>query len=160
MKGVQCARIPTPAGAVRDVKFVDDEILLLAFVGQGGKSQIDAHSLNIPTDKLPLDPSRLLSIHYRPRDRSSSSLSYHAQQPMGEEGSAEPHSIDLRNPKELAARTIHRFPADEAWAPRRLEVNGRKGRRILCVLAEDSLHYRQYAIDSLVERDGRPVAPK
>ncbi|KAL8656732.1 MAG: hypothetical protein Q9210_000073 [Variospora velana] len=159
-KGVQCARIPTPAGAVRDVKFVDDEILLLAFVGQGGKSQIDAHSLNIPTDKLPLDSSRLLNIHYRPRDLSSSSLLYHAQQPIGEEGSAEPHSIDLRNPKEVAARTIHRFPADEAWAPRRLEVNGRKGRRILCVLAEDNLHYRQYAIDSLVERDGRPVAPK
>lgn len=36
--GVQSARIPTPAGAVRDVKFVDDELLMLAFVGQGGKS--------------------------------------------------------------------------------------------------------------------------
>lgn len=36
--GVQCAHIPTPAGAVRDVKFVDDELLMLAFVGQGGKS--------------------------------------------------------------------------------------------------------------------------
>lgn len=34
---LQSVHIPTPAGAVREVKFVDDELLMLAFVGQGGK---------------------------------------------------------------------------------------------------------------------------
>ncbi|KAL9011267.1 MAG: hypothetical protein Q9173_003875 [Seirophora scorigena] len=154
-KEVQCARIPTPPGAVRDIKFVDDEILMLAFTGLGGKSQINAHSLDIPADHWPVDASRLLKIYYRPRDRFSSSLLYRAYRPQWEENSTETHSIDLRNPKEVAARTIHRFPAGKAWAPQRMEINGRKGRRILCLLAEDNLHYRQYAIDSL---DGRHVS--
>lgn len=134
---------------------MDDETLMLAFTGLGGKSQIDAQSLDIPADHWLVDASRLLKIYYRPRDRFSSSLLYRAYRPQWEENSTETHSIDLRNPKEVAARTIHKFPAGKAWAPQRMEINGRKGRRILCVLAEDNLHYRQYAIDSL---DGHHVS--
>jgi anaphase-promoting complex subunit 4 len=39
------------------------------------------------------------------------------------------------------------------WAPERIEINGRKGRRIICVLAKDKTNYRIYDIDSVDEQD-------
>ena len=43
----------------------------------------------------------------------------------------------------------HSFPKGPAWTPERIEINGRKGRRAMCVLAEDTLHYRIYDLDSM-----------
>ena len=47
----------------------------------------------------------------------------------------------------------HTFPHGLEWAPEKIEINGRKGRRIVCVLAKDKINYRIYDIDSANEQD-------
>ena len=42
----------------------------------------------------------------------------------------------------------HTFSADVTWAPERLQIGGRKGRRAVCVLAQDKLRYRVYDLHS------------
>ena len=44
------------------------------------------------------------------------------------------------------------------WTPERIEINGRKGRRAVCVLAQDRLRYRVYDLDSLTPAEGTPSA--
>lgn len=57
-------------------------------------------------------------------------------------------SVDLANAEHLSKCTWQKFPAGVSWTPQRLEVNGRKGRRVACVVAEDGFHYRVYDLDS------------
>ena len=44
--------------------------------------------------------------------------------------------------------THHKFAEGQASSPDRLAVNGKKGRRAVCVVAEDGIHYRVFDIDS------------
>ncbi|KAL8642534.1 MAG: hypothetical protein Q9228_000798 [Teloschistes exilis] len=94
-KSVKHAWVPTPAGTVRSLRFIDDEFIMLALVGPGGK-------------------------------------------------------LCFLDPKVLARHTIHQFPAGQAWTPQTLEIKGRVG-KVVCVLAEDKIHYRQYSIEGLDE---------
>lgn len=55
--------------------------------------------------------------------------------------------FDLSDTGFRKACTWLEFPAGVSWAPESLAVNGRKGRRIVCVLAQDRLHYRVYDLD-------------
>ena len=57
-------------------------------------------------------------------------------------------TIDLSDPEQLRSYTWHEYPSGVSWAPERLEVNGTKGRRVICVLAQDRFHYRIYDLDS------------
>ncbi len=66
----------------------------------------------------------------------------------GESAPFDTHGIDLRRLSDVSVHTVHRFPPGRMWTPRSLEINGRKGRRMICVLAEDKLHYRQFDVDS------------
>ena len=54
-------------------------------------------------------------------------------------------TIDLKQSGHLVR---HSFPPGPTWTPKRMEINGRKGRRALCALAQDGLHYRVYDLDS------------
>ncbi|KAI9852491.1 MAG: hypothetical protein M1838_000585 [Thelocarpon superellum] len=45
------------------------------------------------------------------------------------------------------SQVCHNFSPD-AFQPIRLEVNGRKGRRVVCVLGNDGLHYKIFDLDS------------
>ena len=56
------------------------------------------------------------------------------------------HTVDLEQSSHLIR---HSFPSGPTWTPKRMEINGRKGRRAICVLAKDSLHYRIYDLDSM-----------
>lgn len=60
-------------------------------------------------------------------------------------------SIDLSDRESLDARTWQELPAGVSWTPERMEINGRKGRRVICVLAQDHFHYRIYDLDSSTE---------
>ena len=40
------------------------------------------------------------------------------------------------------------FARGMSWTPQRVALHSKKGRRAVCVLAEDSLHYRIYDLDS------------
>lgn len=66
----------------------------------------------------------------------------------GMDGNDDYSSIDLSCPDVASAFTWHEFPEGVSWAPERMEVNGRKGRRAICVLAQDRFHYRVYDLDS------------
>ena len=78
--------------------------------------------------------SRLLTIPYRalnykPREQNDTDLDF--------------------SDSELVERyTWLDFGSGVSWTPQRLEVNGRKGRRVACVVAEDRFHYRVYDLDT------------
>ena len=56
--------------------------------------------------------------------------------------------LDVTKPDIMDELTWHNFPSSTLWAPEKLEINGRKGRRVICVLARDRLHYRMFDVDS------------
>lgn len=56
--------------------------------------------------------------------------------------------LDVSSVSSLAPYTRHIFPQESASQPEKLEVNGRKGRRVVCVLDQDGLHYRVFDLDS------------
>ena len=43
--------------------------------------------------------------------------------------------------------------ASSAWTTERIEINGRKGRRTICVVDKDKIHYRIYDLDSLLQAE-------
>jgi anaphase-promoting complex subunit 4 len=45
----------------------------------------------------------------------------------------------------------HHFSADDGFIPEKIEVNGRKGRRVVCVLGADRLHYKMFDLDSVAD---------
>lgn len=50
----------------------------------------------------------------------------------------------------------HTFFPSGGWAPERIEVNGRKGHQVVCVLGKDNKHYKIFDVDgdSSLERIG------
>ncbi len=66
----------------------------------------------------------------------------------GEVGDPCSSDLDLSETSTYRACTWLEFPVGVSWVPERLEVNGSKGRRAICVLAQDRLHYRIYDLDS------------
>lgn len=63
------------------------------------------------------------------------------------DGNTDHSSIDLSRPDVASAYMWQEFPDGVSWTPERMEVNGRKGRRVICVLAQDRFHYRVYDLD-------------
>ena len=57
------------------------------------------------------------------------------------------------DPELLPHYLRHTFGKNSGFAPERLEVNGRKGRRVVCVLGQDRLHYKIFDLDSSAEED-------
>ena len=143
---VQHTLVSLPAGSVRDIKFIDDEKLIVAF----SKSSSTSH---------------LLYFSYRHQSQPFSDISYATLEPVGttthaaNQPSGAAH-LDISSDDEVKQFIQHTFPDGPSWTPQRLEVNGRKGRRAACVVAEDRIHYRIFDIDSAmaeadVEEDGQ-----
>jgi hypothetical protein len=59
---------------------------------------------------------------------------------------------------EAAHFVQHTFSMGPTWTPERIEINGRKGRRAICVLAQDRLRYRVYDLDSFTPEEGTSPA--
>ena len=64
------------------------------------------------------------------------------------DGNDDHSSIDLSGPDVASEYTWREFPEGVSWTPEKMGVNGRKGRRAICVLARDRFHYRVYELDS------------
>lgn len=47
----------------------------------------------------------------------------------------------------------HTFLTDLLWTPERIEINGRRGRRIICVVGKDKARYRIHDLDSVHEAE-------
>ena len=98
--------------------------------------------------------SCLLYFPYRGDDEVTGELAYGSASFAGDRASSNDSTVlDLSNEANLKQYICHSFPAGSIWTPQRLEVNGRKGRRAVCVIAEDSLHYRIFDLDSSREVD-------
>lgn len=100
----------------------------------------------------------MLRIPYRKRSDRSETLAYTVmvnQDVTNAKGTAERaniiSSIDLADPEHLRTYTWLEFPPGVSWTPERMEVNGRKGRRVICIVAQDNFHYRVYDLDSATE---------
>ncbi|KAI4174012.1 MAG: hypothetical protein LQ343_002575 [Gyalolechia ehrenbergii] len=97
---------------------------------------------------------RLLKVNYRLKGRSDKTLLYRERGLTHKGDEVDPGSIfertgiDLTNPNDVTIHTMHRFPPGKRWIPQGLEVNGRRGRRTICVVAEDRVHYRQFDLDN------------
>lgn len=76
---------------------------------------------------------------------------------LGELPEDDSSELVLSNVRLLAPYTRHTFLGDRASQPGTLEVNGRKGRRVLCVLDQDGLRYRVFDLDSNAEDCGTPA---
>ncbi|MCJ1475454.1 hypothetical protein MMC13_004116 [Lambiella insularis] len=129
-KTIECASLRLPTGKVKDVKFADDETMILVYSEDASLSRL----LYIPYRKGPRPLFKLESI------------------PATSEGSYLGYSTTKSNLTELSNNTMvpyirYTFPAGPSWAPAKLEVNGRKGRRAACIIAEDLIHYRILDID-------------
>lgn len=56
--------------------------------------------------------------------------------------------MDISDTEKENEYTWLKFPEGISSMPRVMEVNGRKGRRAICVLAQDNFHYRIYDLDA------------
>lgn len=99
--------------------------------------------------------SYLLTISYRKQTFSSESLFYQKTAlEMEGESSAQvcaataALNLDISNKELLNQLLQHTFPEGPAWTPERLEINGRKSRRGICVVAKDMVTYRVLDLDS------------
>ena len=83
------------------------------------------------------------------KTNASAGLSYTATEAAQERN----ESPDLSGPEPMALLTRHTFPAGISWAPEKMDINGRKGRRVMCVVAQDMTRYRTYDVDGNVEKE-------
>lgn len=56
--------------------------------------------------------------------------------------------VDVPLGGQLQGFTCVSFAGGMSWTPRRVALHSKRGRRAVCVLAEDGLHYRIYDLDS------------
>ena len=91
----------------------------------------------------------------------SEGLAYEEYQSFDNQGTgkASTTTVFKLDPLDAKASRVlqYTFPAGPTWTPESLEINGRKGRRAVCVLAEDRLRYRVFDLDSFSSLDGSPA---
>ncbi|KAF2756810.1 hypothetical protein EJ05DRAFT_418513, partial [Pseudovirgaria hyperparasitica] len=134
-----------PPGAIRDVRFVDDEYVMALFRSSDNTSVL----VSIPYAKFleespphtPALESRKITDHVAPHGSAPSMDGVRT-------------ALDISQSDVFARYTIHTFVPTDRFVPLRLEVNGRKHRRVACVVGEDLKHYKVYDLD-WVEGDGR-----
>ena len=63
-------------------------------------------------------------------------------------------TLDLSDFSVLKQYIAHEFPSEaRAWMPGSIEVNGRKGRRAICVMSKDRLSFSLYDLDSSHDKE-------
>ena len=77
------------------------------------------------------------------------------------DGNDDHSDLCLSDPDFVSVYTWKDFPEEVSWSPEKLEVNGRNGKRAICVLAQDRFHYRVYDLDSSSsDQEGQAVGTK
>ena len=67
------------------------------------------------------------------------------------DGSEDHFTVDLSDSDVASVYTWQECPDGVSWTPERMEINGRKGRRAICLLAQDRFRYRVYDLDSSLD---------
>ena len=88
----------------------------------------------------------LVNIPFRDESEKGK-LSYNPTSPASQNSkSTRTPGLDLSSSEPLSSFAVHMFKS-EVWQPGSLEVNGRKGRRALCVISKDKLRYLVLDLD-------------
>ncbi|KAI9827716.1 MAG: hypothetical protein M1832_004205 [Thelocarpon impressellum] len=140
-RGLDIALLGLGDGEVVDAKFADDQSLMIIW-----SYDEEYHLLKIPY-RCGSDAPNALSYAPSTGDPLFNTAAQDAfQSPAAMQLSAQ----DVVNRYSCLA-----FAAD-SFRPARLEVNGRKGRRVVCLLGEDGLHYKVFDLDSHPTEAGEP----
>ena len=154
---LQRACIEVLRAQIQDAKFVDDVNLMLAVKGECAFNDVDL-SQALCINSIPLASSYLLNVAFRKAVSMSEGLAYEEYQNSDDQGAgkASTTTVFKLDPLDAKANHVlqHTFPAGPTWTPECLEINGRKGRRAVCVLAEDRLRYRVFDLDSFSSIEG------
>lgn len=128
------------SGEIRDVKFVDDDFILVLWHGEGKYASYIAIGATLT---LAADFSTLLSIPYNKSAGRLGCLSYrNYAQTLKEQGLFNRIPAFATPSKEsIDSYVRYSFPSGP-FSPYRIEVNGRKGRRVVCVLSQDEAQYK------------------
>ncbi|MCJ1284818.1 hypothetical protein MMC26_004155 [Xylographa opegraphella] len=134
-QAIERASIHLPPGRINNVKFADDETMIVAYTEEAAKSH-------------------LLYIPYRKGSKSTPKVSYAPTSSNRNRTDSSEIFTDLSTQDAMKHYIQHTFPSGSSWTPERIEVNGRKGRRAVCVVAQDRTRYRIYDLDPPKAEDG------
>ncbi|EEQ89710.2 hypothetical protein RJZ56_004714 [Blastomyces dermatitidis] len=141
-KATLLAAINLQRGNITEIKFVEDGTLMLLLSDSGN--------------------THLTSFPYTPNSNAIFHPNYIR---VGEDGSGisatldsvvpaeQVTHLDIANPEQHAEFVRHTFLQQEGMEPAEMQVNGRKGRRAVCVLYADGLRYTVFDIDSSEGRE-------
>lgn len=138
-------------GKITSLSFADDSSLLVLL-----HTPASSPHLPSPHASKAITGHRILRIPYNtPTDDTSPAHIPYTTIPTAQ---AANHVLPAGSPpppveetslsaEQVRTYTIHVFAAGERFVPHKLVVNGRKGRRVVVVLAEDGKHYRVLDLD-------------
>ena len=131
-----CIALPFDS-EVRDLKIADDNILIITLIADGkfSKKAVDSELTSCT------DETKLLYIPYQQK-HASGDLEF-------QEIGSDILKLDLTTTEMMEPYVKHLFSrAGHLWKPSFLELNGRKGRRAICVVSQDKLRYALLDMDS------------
>ncbi|KAF9695720.1 hypothetical protein EKO04_006381 [Ascochyta lentis] len=149
------ASLTFPSGTrILDTKYADDNtLLILLHSTQTNKRSSADTTHDHRLLRIPYNASQQTEVHMLARYTTLPETSHSSTLLPG--GRAPPSS--MRKVVEVSRAqienlTMHVFDAEARFTPSKLVVNGRKGRRVVVVLAEDAKHYRVLDMDYPSER--------
>ena len=143
-----------PGASILDAKFADDTALLvLLHSAQPKRLNDDANTpghriLRIPYRQTPQSGDASVTYHTLPAAEHAKHLL-----PTGSAPAASSRRTTDLTPTLVQQYTIHVFEQEARFSPSKLVVNGRKGRRVVVVLAKDGKHYRVLDLDYPSQRE-------
>jgi anaphase-promoting complex subunit 4 len=139
---------------VVDLKFVDDEQIMFLLKSKGlSAAQSFRRSV---TNAVADGSSNLLSLPYRSSPSGPNALFSYSdftanisktQLPNGRADSITKIRPTVLDKENIQPYVKHVFPTMESFKPAKIEVNGRKNRRVCVVLSEDGKQMRIYDLD-------------
>ncbi|KAF2104344.1 hypothetical protein NA57DRAFT_70554 [Rhizodiscina lignyota] len=130
---------------VRDIKFVDDQ-MLIALVA----TQRESLLVSLPYGRVSgeSDPAmHFESVVYSSiPSRNTDATMVKIKKPQASEEASV--AWDTTNSGPPRKHVIHAFSADSRFRPVHLNVNGRRDRRVVCVLGDDLKHYKVFDLDT------------
>ncbi|OJD22627.1 hypothetical protein ACJ73_06023 [Blastomyces percursus] len=135
-KATLLATIDLQRGNISEIKFVEDGTLMLLL------SEENTYLISFP---YTTNSNATIHPNYVRVDEDGPGISATSDSVVPAEQLTH---LDLANPEHHAEFVRHTFIQQEGMEPVELQVNGRKGRRVVCVLYADGLRYTVFDIDS------------
>ena len=146
-------------GEIRQIQFIEDDSLMVLWTSKSRTSLCLTHSPLTHSRLTTEGSSYLLNLPFQPTSPDGvgpSTVTYTDCDTTATTAIPPPTSLDMLVPSSSTggAGIKHRFAAGGVKAkPARIDVNGRQGRRAICVMYGDGLRYEVLDLDAEVEED-------